>query len=131
MNKNLIIRAWKDPEFRTRLTKAERAALPASPAGAPLTEFDSSDLTRAMQRLLTGLLRLVLKLFLKPVLSPRFPFTWQRRWMRVVARITLNAPGARVRPETLGGVSGDHILPEGEPGLALVYLHGRARRARW
>ena len=28
-----VVRIWKDPEFRRRLSAAERSAVPASPAG--------------------------------------------------------------------------------------------------
>jgi mersacidin/lichenicidin family type 2 lantibiotic len=34
MSKQSIIRAWKDEEYRLSLTEAERALLPAHPAGA-------------------------------------------------------------------------------------------------
>jgi mersacidin/lichenicidin family type 2 lantibiotic len=34
MTRNNIIRAWKDPEYRTNLTAHERALLPANPAGS-------------------------------------------------------------------------------------------------
>jgi mersacidin/lichenicidin family type 2 lantibiotic len=44
MDSNLIIRAWKDPEFRARLSAKERASLPDSPSGKPMTELDDSDL---------------------------------------------------------------------------------------
>jgi mersacidin/lichenicidin family type 2 lantibiotic len=44
MKKELIVRAWKDPEFRARLTDRERAALPESPSGRSLTELDESEL---------------------------------------------------------------------------------------
>jgi mersacidin/lichenicidin family type 2 lantibiotic len=37
-----IIRAWKDEEYRRSLTDAERAQLPAHPAG--LIELDDADL---------------------------------------------------------------------------------------
>jgi mersacidin/lichenicidin family type 2 lantibiotic len=33
MNTSTIIRAWKDEAFRQSLTEAERALLPANPAG--------------------------------------------------------------------------------------------------
>jgi mersacidin/lichenicidin family type 2 lantibiotic len=33
MAKQQIIRAWKDPAYRNSLSAAERAALPANPAG--------------------------------------------------------------------------------------------------
>jgi len=42
--KDLIIRAWKDPNYRASLSAEQRAALPESPAGAPLTEMDECEL---------------------------------------------------------------------------------------
>jgi mersacidin/lichenicidin family type 2 lantibiotic len=37
-----VIRAWKDAEYRQSLSEAERALLPANPAGA--IELDDADL---------------------------------------------------------------------------------------
>jgi mersacidin/lichenicidin family type 2 lantibiotic len=37
-----IIRAWKDPAYRNSLSEAERAALPANPAGS--IELSDADL---------------------------------------------------------------------------------------
>jgi mersacidin/lichenicidin family type 2 lantibiotic len=34
MAKDKVIRAWKDPAYRNSLSAAERAALPANPAGS-------------------------------------------------------------------------------------------------
>jgi mersacidin/lichenicidin family type 2 lantibiotic len=33
MTKKNIVRAWKDPEYRSQLSEAERAALPELPVG--------------------------------------------------------------------------------------------------
>ena len=44
MNRETIIRAWKDPEFRASLTSELRQALPESPSGRPLTELDEGEL---------------------------------------------------------------------------------------
>jgi mersacidin/lichenicidin family type 2 lantibiotic len=33
MNKNDVIRAWKDPAYRATLSEEERASLPLNPAG--------------------------------------------------------------------------------------------------
>lgn len=44
MMKDLIVRAWKDPEFRAQLSPEERAALPECPAGKPLTDLDEGSL---------------------------------------------------------------------------------------
>jgi len=44
MNTELIIRAWKDPEFRARLSAEQRASLPDSPSGEPMTELDEETL---------------------------------------------------------------------------------------
>jgi mersacidin/lichenicidin family type 2 lantibiotic len=42
--KDLIIRAWKDPNYRATLSAEQRAALPECPAGAPLTDMNESEL---------------------------------------------------------------------------------------
>ncbi len=42
MSKNNIVRAWKEPAYRNSLSSAERAALPANPAGA--IELSDADL---------------------------------------------------------------------------------------
>ncbi|WP_224240181.1 mersacidin/lichenicidin family type 2 lantibiotic [Hyalangium gracile] len=44
MKTDLIIRAWKDPEFRARLSPEERAALPDSPSGRSMTELNEEEL---------------------------------------------------------------------------------------
>lgn len=44
-NKN-IIRAWKDPAWRNSLSLAERAALPANPAGS--IEVSDADLGKVV-----------------------------------------------------------------------------------
>jgi mersacidin/lichenicidin family type 2 lantibiotic len=44
MKKEMIVRAWKDPEFRASLSPADRAALPESPSGRALTELSESEL---------------------------------------------------------------------------------------
>ena len=61
MKKDLIIRAWKDPEYRASLPAGERAALPESPSGRPLTELGG----RALGEIVGGL---VVKLL--PTTSP-------------------------------------------------------------
>ena len=42
MKKEQIVRAWRDPELRARLSEEERAQLPAHPAG--LLELSDEDL---------------------------------------------------------------------------------------
>ncbi|KFE68191.1 hypothetical protein DB31_7428 [Hyalangium minutum] len=54
MKTDLIVRAWKDPEFRARLSAQERAALPDSPSGKPLTELDEEALHEITGGLRTG-----------------------------------------------------------------------------
>ena len=46
-NKELIIRAWKDPEYRASLSTQARAGLPESPAGAALAELGEVELREA------------------------------------------------------------------------------------
>lgn len=43
-----IIRAWKDPEYRARLSAEERAELPESPAGQSVAELEESQLDQAV-----------------------------------------------------------------------------------
>ena len=44
MSQANIIRAWKDEEYRLSLSEAERAALPANPAGLTgLTDAERAD----------------------------------------------------------------------------------------
>lgn len=54
MKTELIVRAWKDPEFRARLSTEERASLPDSPSGKPLTELDEETLHEIVGGLLRG-----------------------------------------------------------------------------
>ena len=44
MSSNTIVQAWKNPALRNILSEAERAALPANPAG--LVEISDEDLGR-------------------------------------------------------------------------------------
>lgn len=44
MNRETIVRAWKEPEFRARLTADQRGALPENPSGTPLLELSASAL---------------------------------------------------------------------------------------
>lgn len=46
--KDMIIRAWKDPEYRASLSSEERAALPESPAGQSVVELDEAELGLAV-----------------------------------------------------------------------------------
>lgn len=48
MKKELIVRAWKDPEYRARLSAEERAAIPDCPSGRSLTELDEAELLGAV-----------------------------------------------------------------------------------
>ncbi len=44
MNKAMTIRAWKDSSFRASLSDAQRAALPANPAGPSAIELNETEL---------------------------------------------------------------------------------------
>ncbi|MFL5356355.1 mersacidin/lichenicidin family type 2 lantibiotic [Archangium sp.] len=48
MNRERIIRAWKDPEYRASLSTEERAALPECPAGRAITELHDEELAEAV-----------------------------------------------------------------------------------
>jgi mersacidin/lichenicidin family type 2 lantibiotic len=58
MDTTTIIRAWKDPAFRSSLSTEERAALPECPAGSNFTEIDESDLDGAVGGGLPGYTRI-------------------------------------------------------------------------
>ena len=86
------------------------------------------------QRLLHWLLRQALRLLVRPVLHPRAPVGLQRRWLDVVAALTLPARGVRTQRAQYARVPGTEAsapLPLGEgrgEGFprALLYLHGGA-----
>lgn len=48
MNPELIVRAWKEPEFRARLTSEQFQTLPEHPSGKPMTELGDEDLSDVM-----------------------------------------------------------------------------------
>lgn len=48
MKKDMIIRAWKDPEFRAGLSPEERAAVPQCPAGPSLGDLDEDSLAEVV-----------------------------------------------------------------------------------
>ena len=43
MSNRNIIRAWKDPVYRNSLSNAERAAIPANPAGSLEISYEELD----------------------------------------------------------------------------------------
>ncbi len=47
-SKDMIIRAWKDPEYRASLSAEERAALPESPVGQSVAELGDAELGLAL-----------------------------------------------------------------------------------
>jgi len=44
MKKEMIVRAWKDPEYRAHLSEEQRAALPESPSGRSIAELGEAEL---------------------------------------------------------------------------------------
>jgi mersacidin/lichenicidin family type 2 lantibiotic len=44
MSPELVIRAWKDPEFRKSLTGEQRDTLPDNPSGRSMTELSEEEL---------------------------------------------------------------------------------------
>lgn len=44
MNPQMIVQAWKNPEYRASLALEQRQALPENPSGTPLTELDENAL---------------------------------------------------------------------------------------
>jgi mersacidin/lichenicidin family type 2 lantibiotic len=48
MKKEMIVRVWKEPEFRASLSAEERAALPESPSGRSISELEERELDDAV-----------------------------------------------------------------------------------
>ena len=48
MKREMIIRAWKDPEYRASLSVEEREALPDCPSGKALGELSEAELADAV-----------------------------------------------------------------------------------
>jgi mersacidin/lichenicidin family type 2 lantibiotic len=44
MKREMVIRFWKDPEFRASLTAEQRGSLPENPSGRPMTELGEGEL---------------------------------------------------------------------------------------
>jgi mersacidin/lichenicidin family type 2 lantibiotic len=44
MKKEVIVRAWKDPEYRASLSPEERATLPECPSGRSMTDLGEDEL---------------------------------------------------------------------------------------
>jgi mersacidin/lichenicidin family type 2 lantibiotic len=44
MKKEMIVRAWKDPEYRAHLSEEQRAELPESPSGWSIAELGNAEL---------------------------------------------------------------------------------------
>jgi acetyl esterase/lipase len=94
---------------------------------------DSGDLPASGARagLAETFLRLAMRIGLRPVLSPSVPIPWQRRWLRLVAR--LNRPNGRVdiASGAVGGIKGEWVRMRGAAApahkrAAVLYLHGGA-----
>jgi len=44
MNRQSIVKAWKDSSFRSNLSEEEKSSLPANPVGERFTEISDDDL---------------------------------------------------------------------------------------
>ena len=90
----------------------------------------------AAESLLARLQRWSLQLLIKPVFSPRFSIAFQRRWLAVLARLSLPVPrAASATPAEVGGMPGEWLRPRHTPPSAtdtgtaqatVLYLHGGA-----
>ena len=84
-----------------------------------------------LEKLLAALQRKALQALIKPVFSPRFSIHFQRRWLDVLARLSVPVPrAAQATPGTVGGVPGEWLRPRATTSEAapatLLYLHGGA-----
>ncbi len=48
MEKDRIIRAWKDPEYRASLSEQERAALPRHPSELPMSGLGEAEMAQVV-----------------------------------------------------------------------------------
>ena len=84
-----------------------------------------------LEKLLAGLQRKALQALIKPVFSPRFSIRFQRRWLDVLARVSVPVPrAAKATAATVGGVPGEWLraratTKDAAPATVL-YLHGGA-----
>jgi len=84
-----------------------------------------------LEKLLAGLQRKSLQALIKPVFSARFSIGFQRRWLALLARLSLPVPrAAAVTTDRVGGVPGEWLRPRQPRGAAsgatILYLHGGA-----
>ena len=89
-----------------------------------------------LEVVLAALQRWALQLFIKPVFSPRWSIPFQRRWLTLLARISLPVPRSiTITPGQAGGVVGEWLRKSAQmqseqnthPSLGTVlYLHGGA-----
>ncbi|MDP2261564.1 MAG: alpha/beta hydrolase fold domain-containing protein [Hydrogenophaga sp.] len=89
-----------------------------------------------LEACLAAVLRASLRALLKPVFSPRWSIGFQRRWLAVLARVSLPVPrNVSITRGELGGVPGDWLraaapsladTPHASAEPTLLYLHGGA-----
>jgi acetyl esterase/lipase len=89
---------------------------------------DSADFipAGAQEKIAAALLRFGARIAWKPALSPHTSFTWQRWWMRQLARFTRQRTGIVRDGGIAGGVPGEWMRPAGtaEDQATILYLHG-------
>jgi cation diffusion facilitator CzcD-associated flavoprotein CzcO/acetyl esterase/lipase len=85
-----------------------------------------------LEKLLAALQRKALQILIKPVFSPRFSIRFQRRWLDLLARLSVPVPrAAQVTAARVGGVAGEWLRPRSlsradKPVANVLYLHGGA-----
>lgn len=83
-----------------------------------------------LQRILNRLVRLFLRLFYKPFIGPPFPYSFQRRYIDLAARVAPGPRSARIEPVGLPiGVPLHRVRAGADPGgaaerPALLWAHG-------
>ena len=85
-----------------------------------------------LEKLIAALQRKALQILIKPVFSPRFSIRFQRRWLDLLARLSVPVPrAAQVTAARVGGVAGEWLRPRAlsradKPLAKVLYLHGGA-----
>jgi cation diffusion facilitator CzcD-associated flavoprotein CzcO/acetyl esterase/lipase len=83
-----------------------------------------------LEKLLAALQRKALQALIKPVFSPRFSIHFQRRWLDILARLSVPVPSAAQATPATVGVPGEWLRAKAAPAEAapatILYLHGGA-----
>ncbi len=79
------------------------------------------------ERVMAGVLRTTLRCLLKPAFHPRWPVTWQRRWLHLLAQVGRLPKGITRRDVDVGGIRAERWADERATAVragTVLFLHG-------